>query len=109
METAQEIFEKTARHLFTQGKQSKGVIGVRNHEMCAYRFEKDGEVLRCAAGLHIPVKMYRLEMEGKALRQIIETYNVPRIFVDYEFLITKLQTVHDMDYNWENTKKMRQA
>lgn len=54
--TNQEIFDKVATHLLSQGKRSAlGGVG------CAYR--GDGG-LQCAIGCLIPDELYRYELEG---------------------------------------------
>lgn len=59
MMTNQEIFDKVATHLLTQGKRSETVAGD-----CAYR-GADGT--KCAAGVLIADEFYRPEFEGIAI------------------------------------------
>jgi hypothetical protein len=83
--TEQEIFDKVAAHLLTQGVRSQG------GDMCLYR-GPDGT--KCAAGSLIPDALYTPDIEG-------QTWPVPSLRDVLPFtraqneLIRELQWVHD--------------
>lgn len=61
--TRQEIFNKVARHLLTQGRAA-----MVDSVACRYRMElEDGCVLKCAVGCLIPDEDYSESMEGRTL------------------------------------------
>lgn len=53
--TAQQVFDRTATHLLTQGEKS-----VDPNDVCAYR---GSHGRRCAAGIWIPDGTYRHETQ----------------------------------------------
>ena len=82
---AQEIFDKVARHLLTQNKQS------RNKELeCLYRGE-DGAM--CAAGCLIPEDLYDVDMEGHSWKTTVDKF--PEVNVGHIELVQDLQNLHD--------------
>jgi hypothetical protein len=97
--TKQEIFDTVALHLIKQGKQSADATGD-----CFYR-SPDG--LKCAVGCLIPDEVYRPEMEGKNIYQLIDKkYLSLKFFQRYHILLTSLQTAHDAlhpkDMTWKD-------
>ncbi len=60
----QEIFDRVATHLLTQGGKSWLVRYSSGGGECAYRGEKG---LKCAAGILIPDELYTADMEGVAI------------------------------------------
>lgn len=93
----QEIFDKVARHLFTQGKPS-----VLEYEIgdtrCRYRGE-DGT--KCAIGILIKDEFYTpeiedLNMRSDTVRKIVRlSLGVSRLGVGVADLLGCLQQVHD--------------
>jgi len=89
--TAQELFDKVATHLITQGKPSLCTYG-----FCKYR--GDGGLM-CAIGCLIPDDKYKTWMDyGGALHPVLKTIGLGEHF----YLCRKLQVVHDATepYNW---------
>ena len=87
----QEIFDKVASHLLTQGKQSTDLDG-----NCLYR-RADG--LKCAIGCLIPDELYDVEMEGADIAMLAE--RIPGTLkaiglspVDFNYA-GSLQLIHD--------------
>ena len=91
--TDQEIFDRVATHLLSQGRRSMGA-----NDSCASRGH-DG--LQCAVGCLIPDELYRYELEGwsptsgvvggvlrQALGQVLGWQR--------QSLLDQLQTVHDV-------------
>lgn len=89
---AQEIFDKVAVHLITQGHQSKSEIGE-----CEYRSESGD---RCAIGCLISNELYQTSMEGKVVSNLINQYAMPNYFTTHAALLNDLQEIHDSDYAW---------
>lgn len=85
----QEIFDKIAKHLLTQNKQSKDEKG-----HCFYR-GPDG--LKCAVGAIIPDKDYDMKFEGLAVGDTpIKTFFIDSGYSNKEILLLKeLQIIHD--------------
>lgn len=114
MAQAQEVFNKVATHLFTQGRQaadedSHGLGGIS----CRYR-ASDGT--RCAVGVLIPDEVYDSEMEGQdvgslllGLGDVSPAYPALTWLVPLRSLLDNLQDVHDFDFNWRSDKEMREA
>lgn len=89
--TLQEIFDKVAVHLLTQGKQSQGLYDTA----CKYRGH-DG--LKCAVGCLIPDDKYRPDMEGYTVYTLVSRF--PDVLGFYTgdselSLLTCLQRIHD--------------
>lgn len=84
--TAQEVFDQVVNHLREQKVPSEDDSG----DMCMYRKEKDGVVLKCAAGCLIADNEYDPLMEGSCWES--EKFFVP---VEHQELIRSLQKVHD--------------
>jgi hypothetical protein len=92
----QEIFDKVATHLITQGVQATYTF--KNVPSCAYRGDNG---TMCAAGCLIPDEEYIPEFEDTPWEVI--RYKIPSLASltdkDHE-LITALQYVHDWTGNW---------
>jgi hypothetical protein len=115
---AQEFFEKTARHLFTQGRRSMlsdaqkiklGRTSSSDEGLCAYKSE-DG--CKCAAGIHIPDDKYQFNWEGCDIHSLVigEEANIFGYVISEDALavLQTLQTVHDYSLNWSSTHTMRE-
>lgn len=97
--TAQEVFDFIANHLLTQNEQSvvrSDIDHPREIPMngCLYRMEKEGRILKCAAGCLIPDEDYSPEFEGRFVWSTI----VRKYFTDSDYhttLISDLQRLHD--------------
>lgn len=83
----QDIFDKVAKHLLTQGERSEsGFIG------CVYRTPNG---MKCAIGCLIDDEIYTPEIEGKSVDQLSIFTNLSEKKRD---LLIFLQMVHD-DYS----------
>lgn len=96
----QEIFDKVATHLLTQGKQSR-LNPEDTRGICAYR-SKDGS--KCAAGCLIPDDVYDPRMEGNLITTLIGgvwlgdellNFDLPSFFGKHAGFIRSLQMTHD--------------
>ncbi len=87
--TNQELFDRVATHLLTQGKRS--VVREGCEEECRYR-DLDG--LKCAIGCLIPDDMYSENLEGKNPGNI-EVIKATGISYDQVSLAKRLQAIHD--------------
>lgn len=101
---AQEIFDKVATHLFTQGRRATDADG----ERCMYRAPNGDS---CAAGCLIPDEMYNSGMEGATIDIVTEEFRLPEYFYDYGSmsLIREFQKIHD-DYDqtfWKSAESMK--
>lgn len=99
----QEIFNKVATHLFTQGEQA------RNDTACLYR-AKDNK--KCAVGCLIPDEMYIPEMECGPVIILISTskgcdFLIPDYFEKNRKLLSDLQLAHDIAANWKHEAAMK--
>jgi hypothetical protein len=104
---AQELFEKTARHLFAQGKRWVGPSAHSTKTICRYRTD-DG--LSCAVGCHIPDDVYTSAMEGRNAGDLIENFrNNVGFLRPHTNLLTELQSIHDADGHWASSIQMREA
>jgi len=109
--TNQEVFDKVATHLLTQGKQSVNAGGT-----CLYRGPGGTS---CAVGCLIPDKVYREEMEGNDLARLPHVRGLKTALGvgarldpnDTRFdLLYALQGAHDILDNWWNDmQKLRDA
>jgi hypothetical protein len=107
--TKQEIFDKVATHLFTQGMRS-----IDSEERCCYRGPNNTS---CAIGCLIPDENYDKNMENECIVTLInnnkhnhsEKWNFFAIWKDKKNLLQALQSVHDYSNNWQSTVKMRKA
>lgn len=86
----QEFFDKTLAHLKQQGVRSAG--GAR----CLYRGPNGTS---CAIGFHIPDELYKPEMEGKAVGNLLVYHPELRpLFKGVsDGLMIELQRLHDSD------------
>lgn len=98
--TLQEIFDRTARHLFTQGGPAKIQPPNEPHPACAYR---GNEGRKCAAGIWIKDEHYSPALEGMLIDStgdIIRMETPLRLALDFKedaelILLSKLQNIHD--------------
>lgn len=88
---AQELFDKVATHLLTQGEQS------RADARCAYRGDRG---LQCAVGCLIPDDKYSSSMEGSGISLPLVQAGLPPSIRVYLDLIKDLQVVHDAYSVW---------
>ena len=86
----QEFFDKTMEHLRKQGVPSA------RGASCLYR---GPEGTRCAIGFHIPDELYKPEMEGKGVGNLLGHHPELRpLFKGVsEELMEELQLLHDND------------
>jgi hypothetical protein len=102
----QEIFDKVATHLITQGKQSLRDDGEWEDKFCAYR-GPDGTM--CAAGCLIPDEEYNEDFETNpwfhVAPDIPSFANAPQ---EIHELITALQGVHDNELNWRSPELLKE-
>jgi hypothetical protein len=105
----QEIFDKVATHLITQGVQALTIADVGRASpspVCAYRGDNG---TMCAAGCLIPDEEYKTEFEGLPWgRRLAEAIPSLASLTDKDHdLIVSLQNVHDWEYNWESIEKLK--
>lgn len=102
MRTAQEIFDRVARHMLTQKKRAYG------QGKCLYH-TSDG--LQCAVGALIDVQRYKPFMECGTIRSLISTLSQRPEYADmveefsaHEDLLSWLQSIHDggVEITWES-------
>lgn len=106
---AQEIFDKVATHLFTQGCRSapnpKDTAGA-----CLYRGPNGTS---CAVGVLIPDEIYAQEMEGVTITNLLDEedndWKLPSWMHENEGLLIFLQNAHDFPGNWKSTADMQWA
>lgn len=106
--TKQDIFNKVATHLFTQGTRATDEGGG-----CVYLNEGTGH--SCAVG-GLMTKEQALEADEKAasewdssVRTIANIGALPEPLMPHLDLLDSLQCVHDFIINWESTEQMRDA
>lgn len=104
MNQRQATFEKVARHLFAQGKQSKEP-GPDWTSVCLYR---GPEETSCAVGCLIPDELYSPDMEYKSVTHIANGLKQLPEFSDM-LLLNDLQEIHDWDENWKNSDTLQKA
>jgi hypothetical protein len=93
----QEIFNKVATHLITQGVQATSVMG-SGYPSCAYRGDNG---TMCAAGCLIPDEEYKSWFEGLPWDKVGHTIPSLASLTDRDHeLINSLQGVHDTDSSW---------
>lgn len=99
----QQIFDKVAVHLFTQGKQSENKSGT-----CLYRGRQNTS---CAVGCLIPDSLYERDMEENIYEALYDSFpQIRTLFGSHsKDLLIELQLVHDVSGNWVITKKMHDA
>lgn len=100
----QEIFDTVAQHLFQQGKRS---VDSRH---CKYHNE-DG--LKCSVGALITEELYFPEIDSgnRTIKYLVEHYQdkFPDWIVNNVDLLSALQSVHDMNNNWQSADNMEEA
>lgn len=98
--TAQEVYDFIAHHLITQGEKASGekvcITGILSPPNgCFYRMEKEGKILKCAAGSLIPDEDYKPVFEsGHSWKAIVYIYFKETI-TSHQQLISNLQYIHD--------------
>jgi hypothetical protein len=103
--TPQKIFDKVAKHLFTQGKRAM-LDPTRESGQCMYR-GPDGS--KCAVGVLIPNKLYRKGMEMRTIIGLLDDEEVvlPAWMAENRELLWALQCVHDQHEAWGSSMTMR--
>lgn len=95
----QEIFDKVATHLFTQGVMSHSDA----MDDCLYR-GPNGTM--CAVGCLIPDDKYTYDMEHKSVFYLGKVY--PELFHKRNIpLLDALQNIHDDRVSWFSTDRMK--
>ncbi len=87
---AQQIFDRVARHLAKQGRQSMTSLG--GDKICAYRGRAG---LKCAAGVLIRDREYQRRMEGNNVRDLDADDLLPKRLRPHLDLLMDLQAAHD--------------
>lgn len=99
--TAQEVFDKVARHLLKQGQRSvRSVSHHKDQPECAYRSPSG---LKCAVGCLIPDHEYDPRMEGKAVDCLDDfAGTMGELVPAHGRLLMELQQIHDsrMPTSW---------
>lgn len=88
--SAQAMFDTSARHLLTQREQSV----ISRTSSCAYRCVVAGKKLMCAIGPLIPEAAYIPAMEGLPVKRSVVYGAIPEGFRNVT-LLTDLQALHD--------------
>ena len=88
----QEIFNIVVQHLISQGKRATDTSGT-----CQYHAPNG---TKCAVGCLIPDNYYTTEMEGCTAYEISEY--LPKNLQDNIELISGLQSIHDIQSNWNS-------
>ena len=105
---AQEIFDKVAPHLFTQGCRSSA-DAADFFASCLYRGPNG---MSCAVGVLIPDELYDPEMETITITNLVNDdeggWNLPSWMKEKVEFLTSLQVTHDCPGNWESTADMQQ-
>jgi hypothetical protein len=111
--SAQEVFEKTARHLFAQGCQAVNFVPRKDGEgsgkagfQCVYR---DREGHKCAVGVWIPDQIYFPRMEYYPLQDLMHMRRELRYLSPHFELLCALQCAHDCPDGWDATIEMRKT
>jgi hypothetical protein len=106
----QEVFDTVVRHLFKQGKRAYRKSTQTSPVGCMYRAD-DG--LKCAVGCLIPDDVYTPDMEWKTAGQLISEHaDVLPSWMQLRpiaTLLSELQSVHDLRYNWTHASHMTSA
>lgn len=97
----QQVYNKIATHLVTQGVQANagGAIG----DSCLYRSPAG---LKCAIGCLISDENYHPNMENRDVEAIAAWYPDAIPDVDIDFL-NEMQSVHDSNCNWYYKGQMK--
>jgi hypothetical protein len=97
----QEIFDRVATHLFTQGHRAT----MFDDSICAYR-ASNGD--KCAIGVLIPDDVYEPAMEFRRVTTLINLgFPLPVFMARNVPLLTALQEVHDDVRSWRSTGAMK--
>lgn len=84
--TEQEVFDQVSQHLLQQGVRSVG-------ECCLYKYtDKNGRVLKCAAGCLIAEGEYNSDFEQRDWNTLISKFQISS---NHSRLIANLQNIHD--------------
>lgn len=123
--TAQECFNRVAKHLFSQGEMCRDI-----DMMCLYRQDSTAACpTRCAIGALIPDEKYSSTMERKGVVTLLRLYEsevqvcqsdhgtfvelfkdvFPKDMVLKRDFLAELQSVHDSSPHWISTQVMRNA
>lgn len=114
--TPQDIFNKVATHLFTQGEKAVELVALSDwngkkpkyEPACRYRMKKGDKVLTCAAGCLIPNDVYKPDMENFRIHMVKNYPGIPAFIKNNLGLIGQLQRLHDNeDNNWHSTIMMK--
>ncbi len=116
MYTMQEAFEKGAKHLIKQGKQSSVQrMGMINAQRRLYRQNGTAECpIRCVVGAFIPDELYREQFEDEPAEEIARKF--PEIFqlANYSTFGSnqfwkEFQLLHDNKENWKSAETLTEA
>ena len=101
----QEIFDKVASHLITQGVKSTYVFSDGGYPRCAYRGDNG---TMCAAGCLIPDEEYDQGFEGCSWFVIQEKIPSLASLTSKEHkLIISLQDLHDSYVDWDSMNSLK--
>lgn len=103
--TPQEIFNKVATHLFTQGTRAMLDPECESGQ-CMYRGPNGS---KCAVGVLIPDKLYRKNMETFTINGLLDDEKVvlPAWMAENRELLWSLQSTHDRHLAWDSSMAMR--
>ena len=91
--TEQEIFDRVARHLLTQGREAQDHNKINGAYVCRY---KTADGLMCAIGCLIPPENYSEAMEGKRVMHNEVYSRLPKLAEEVRAnLLVSLQAIHD--------------
>lgn len=96
-ETSEDVFGMTIRGLLAQGVPSitEKAFPLLPYGRCMYRTIRDGVQVACAAGLWIPDKDYRADMEGSPFSSIAHRFGDKWARPFLSSGLTKMQEIHD--------------
>lgn len=97
--TAQEIFDKVGSHLVKQGHRSIADNGLD----CRY-LASNGDM--CAVGCLFTPGMYKKDMEGLPVSELIAEKHMPEYFEDNFDLLVQLQNAHDTSSVWKTPESL---
>lgn len=95
--TKQETFTTVVNALRKQGEKSQPTEG-HGSLCCQYHMEKDGKVLKCAAGWLIPDDQYDFRFEGDTVRVDPSENELSELLFELGHdldLVESLQSIHD--------------
>lgn len=100
----QEIFNKVASHLITQGVQATRKR-IDEYSSCAYRGDNG---TMCAAGCLIPDEEYNPRFEGASWDLVKDRIpSLASLPLMHHELISSLQGVHDNDNSWYTIDRLK--